>query len=127
MNEKTVKIIDAVCIALFIFMMVFLFVLPEKEQDLLMPVFIVINPFRSGAWIMGAGLLAACIGGRGRTGLILGMIMLVCYLITAFVSLFGLITLTKETELLWYLHPLLLIPAGTAAFRNIRKGRRTSG
>ena len=106
---RKVKIIDGICIAIFLLMGIYMFALPAATQDLLMPVFTVINPFRTGGWIMGAGFLVTCIWGRGRTGLILGILMLVLYLITAFVSLFGLIALTSGGDLLWYLHPVLII------------------
>ena len=38
-----------------------------------------------------------------------GILMLVFYLITTFVILFGLMALTTDWELLWYIHPILII------------------
>jgi hypothetical protein len=109
MSMKTVKIIDGICIAMFLFMMIYIFALPEEMQDTLLPVFQVINPYRTGAWLIGAGFLITCIWGKGRAGLGLRILMLVLYLITAWVSLFGLIALTENWELLWYAHPVLLV------------------
>lgn len=110
MPMKRVMILDGICIVLFLFFMTFLFVLPDREQELLMPVFKILQPYRIGAWIMGIGLLVTCMWGRGKAGLILGLIMLFCYLITTFVTLFGLLALTSQWELLWYLHPVLILP-----------------
>ena len=88
MTMKAVKMIDAICIALFVFMGVYIFALPEGAQDQMMPVFTIINPYQTGAWIMGIGFLVTCLWGKGRTSLVLGIVLLACYLITAFVSLF---------------------------------------
>ena len=107
---KRVMILDGICIVLFLFIMTFIFVLPDREQELLMLVFKILQPYRIGAWIMGIGLLVTCMWGRGKAGLILGIIMLFCYLITTFVTLFGLLVLTSQWELLWYLHPVLILP-----------------
>ena len=121
MSMKAVKIIDAICIVIFVLMGVYIFVLPNATQDLLLPVFTIINPYKTGAWIMGIGFLVTCIWGKGKTGLILGIIMLLCYLITAFVGLFGLIALTYNWELLWYMHPLLIIIGVICALLNRKK------
>ena len=96
---------------------VYIFALPEAAQDLLLPVFTIINPYKTGAWIMGIGFLVTCIWGKGRTGLILGIVLLACYLITAFVSLFGLIVLTSGLDLLWYLNPILIVIGCIVAIR----------
>ena len=114
---KTVKIIDAICIVIFVFMGIYIFALPDATQDLLLPVFTIINPYKTGAWIMGIGFLITCIWGKGRTGLILSIVLLACYLITAFVSLFGLIVLTSGLDLLWYLHPILIVIGCIVAIR----------
>ena len=105
MSMKAVKIIDAICIVIFVLMGVYIFVLPNATQDLLLPVFTIINPYKTGAWIMGIGFLVTCLWGKGRAGLVLGIVLLVCYLITAFVSLVGLMVVTTGLDLLWYLHP----------------------
>ena len=89
MSMKAVKIIDAICIVIFVLMGVYIFVLPNATQDLLLPVFTIINPYKTGAWIMGIGFLVTCLWGKGRAGLVLGIVLLVCYLIMAFVSLVG--------------------------------------
>lgn len=123
MNMKAVKIIDAICIVLFLLMGVYIFVLPESAQDLLMPVFIIINPYKTGAWIMGIGFLITCIRGEGRAGLILGFVLLACYLITAFISLVGLIVVTSGFDLLWYLHPIIIVFACIVAIRRKVKVR----
>lgn len=125
MSMKEVKIIDLICIVVFVFMGVYIFALPNAAQDFLMPVFNVINPYRTGAWIMGIGFLITCIGGEGRTGLALGIILLTCYLITAFVSLVGLMVLTSGLDLLWYLHPIIIIVACIVAIRR-KKARQSS-
>ena len=57
MSMKAVKIIDAICIVIFVLMGVYIFVLPNATQDLLLPVFTIINPYKTGAWIMGIGFL----------------------------------------------------------------------
>ena len=109
MSMKTIMIIDAMCIALFVFMFVYIFALPDTAQNLLMPVFTVINPYQTGGWILGIGFLVTCLWGKGRTGLFLGIVLLACYLITAFASLAGLIVATSVFDLLWYLHPILIV------------------
>lgn len=90
---------------------VYIFVLPDATHDLLLPVFTIINPYKTGAWIMGVGFLITCIWGKGRTGFVLGIVLLACYLIMAFVSLVGLIVVTTGSDFLWYLHPILIIAA----------------
>lgn len=122
---KAVKIIDAICIVIFVFMGVYIFALPNAAQDSLMPVFNIINPYKTGAWIMGIGFLITCLWGKGRAGLILGIVMLVCYLITAFVSLVGLMVVTSGFDLLWYLHPILIVIGCIAAIQR-KKGGRSS-
>lgn len=92
MSEKTVIVVDVICLMLFVLMGIYIFALPAAMQDQLMPLFIVINPFRTGAWIMGIGFLVTCLWGKAKIGLIWGLIMIACYLITAFISLVGLMT-----------------------------------
>ena len=122
MSEKTVIVVDVICLMLFVLMGIYIFALPAAMQDQLMPLFIVINPFRTGAWIMGIGFLVTCLWGKAKIGLIWGLIMIVCYLITAFISLVGLMTVTTAYDLLWYLHPILIV-IGCAALlvRSMRK------
>lgn len=122
---KTVKIIDVICIVLFVFMGVYIFVLPNATQDLLLPVFTIINPYKTGAWIMGIGFLITCIWGKGKTGLVLGIVLLACYLITAFISLFGLIVLTSGVDLLWYLHPIIVLIGCIVVIRRKTRGWST--
>ena len=121
MTMKAVKMIDAICIALFVFMGIYIFTLPEGAQDNLMPVFTIINPYQTGAWIMGIGFLVTCLWGKGRTGLVLGIVLLACYLITACVSLVGLMVITIGLDLLWYLHPTLVVIASIAAIYRRKK------
>ena len=123
MSMKAVKIIDAICIVLFVFMGIYIFALPDASQDSLMPVFNMINPYKTGAWIIGVGFLITCIWGKGRTGLILGIVLLACYLITAFVSLIGLIVITSGVDLLWYLHPILIVIGCIVAIRRKTRGQ----
>ena len=122
MSEKTVIVVDVICLMLFVLMGIYIFALPAAMQDQLMPLFIVINPFRTGAWIMGIGFLVTCLWGKAKIGLIWGLIMMASYLITAFVSLVGLMTVTTAYDLLWYLHPILIV-IGCAALlvRSMRK------
>jgi hypothetical protein len=80
--------------------------------------------YRCSAWITGAGLLITCIWGKGKNGLVLGVIMVICYLITAYITMFGLIMLTSEWELLWYIHPILIIPGSVIALW-IRSRKKT--
>ena len=101
MSMKAVKIIDAICIVIFVLMGVYIFVLPNATQDLLLPVFTIINPYKTGAWIMGIGFLVTCLWGKGRAGLVLGIVLLVCYLI--------LMVVTTGLDLLWYLHPIPIV------------------
>ena len=123
MSMKAVKIIDAICIVLFVFMGIYIFALHDASQDSLMPVFNMINPYKTGAWIIGVGFLITCIWGKGRTGLILGIVLLACYLITAFVSLVGLIVITSGVDLLWYLHPILIVIGCIVAIRRKTRGQ----
>ena len=67
MSMKAVKIIDAICIVIFVLMGVYIFVLPNATQDLLLPVFTIINPYKTGAWIMGIGFLVTCLWGKGTS------------------------------------------------------------
>lgn len=122
MSMKAVKIIDAICIVIFVLMGVYIFVLPNATQDLLLPVFTIINPYKTGAWIMGIGFLVTCLWGKGKAGLVLGIVLLVCYLITAFVSLVGLMVVTTGLDLLWYLHPIPIVIGCIVAI--CRKRRR---
>lgn len=122
MSEKTVIVVDVICLMLFVLMGIYIFALPAAMQDQLIPLFIVINPFRTGAWIMGIGFLVTCLWGKAKIGLIWGLIMMACYLITAFISLVGLMTVATAYDLLWYLHPILIV-IGCAALlvRSMRK------
>lgn len=122
MSTKAVMIIDGICIVLFIFMWIYIFAFSDGLQDQLMPVFTVINPYQTGAWIMGIGFLVTCLWGKGRQGLIWGIVMLACYLFTAAVSAVGLIVVTSGLDLLWYLHPVLIIIAFICAI--LRKRRQ---
>ena len=122
MSMKAVKVIDIICIVIFVLMGVYIFALPEATQDLLLTVFTIINPYKTGAWIMGIGFLVTCLWGKGKAGLVLGVVLLVCYLITAFVSLVGLMVVTTGLDLLWYLHPILVVIGCIVAIR--RKRRR---
>ena len=121
MYMRAVKVIDAICIILFVFMGIYIFALPEGAQDQMESVFTIINPYRTGAWIMGIGFLVTCLWGKGRTSLVLGIVLLACYLITAYVSLFGLMVITSGLDLLWYLHPILIVIACIAAVCRRRK------
>ena len=123
MSMKAVKIIVAICIALFVFMGIYIFALPNGVQDMLMPVFSIVNPYKTGAWIIGIGFLITCIWGKGRTGLILGIVMLVCYIVTAFVSLVGLMVVTSGYDLLWYLHPVPVVIGCIVAIRSKTRGQ----
>lgn len=122
MSEKTVIVVDVICLMLFVLMGIYIFALPAAMQDQLMPLFIVINPFRTGAWIMGIGFLVTCLWGKAKIGLIWGLIMIACYLITAFISLVGLMTVATAYDLLWYLHPVPIV-TGCAVLlvRSMRK------
>ena len=124
MSMKAVKVIDIICIVIFVLMGVYIFALPEATQDLLLTVFTIINPYKTGAWIMGIGFLVTCLWGKGKAGLVLGVVLLVCYLVTAFVSLVGLMVVTTGLDLLWYLHPVLIV-VGCAAllYRSVRNRR----
>ena len=124
MSEKTVIVVDVICLMLFVLMGIYIFALPAAMQDQLMPLFMVINPFRTGAWIMGIGFLVTCLWGKAKIGLIWGLIMIACYLITAFISLVGLMTVATAYDLLWYLHPVLIV-VGCAAllYRSVRNRR----
>ncbi|WP_143096058.1 hypothetical protein [Eubacterium pyruvativorans] len=119
---KAVKVIDIICIVIFVLMGVYIFALPNAAQDFLLPVFTIINPYKTGAWIIGIGFLVTCLWGKGKAGLVLGVVLLVCYLITAFVSLVGLMVVTTGLDLLWYLHPILVVIGCIVAIR--RKRRR---
>ena len=121
MSMRAVKVIDAICIILFVFMGIYIFALPEGAQDQILPVFTIINPYQTGAWIMGIGFLVTCLWGKSRTGLVLGIVLLACYLITAFVSLVGLMVITSGLDLLWYLHPILVVISCIAAIYRRKK------
>ena len=112
---------DGLCIVLFLFIMAFVFVLPSQQQEPFLPLFSIL--YRTGAWIIGGGLVCTCLWGKGRAGLILGILMLVFYLITTFVTLFGLMALTVEWELLWYIHPVLVIPGCIFALWSRRRNK----
>ena len=119
MSMKAVWLVDGLCTVLFIFIMAVIFVLPSPQQEFLLSLFSIL--YRTGAWIMGAGLVFACLWGRGKPGLMLGIMMLIYYMITTFFTLFGLMVLTTEWELLCYIHPLIIIPGCILALRNRKK------
>ena len=121
MSMKTVMIIDGICIVLFLFMWIYMFALSDRMQDQLMPVFTIINPFQTGAWIIGVGFLVTCLWGKGKSALIWGIVLLVCYLITAAVSVIGLMVMTSALDLLWYLHPVLIVIACIIAIRRRKR------
>ena len=124
MSEKTVIVVDVICLMLFVLMGIYIFALPAAMQDQLMPLFIVINPFRTGAWIMGIGFLVTCLWGKAKIGLIWGLIMIACYLITAFISLVGLMTVATAYDLLWYLHPVPIVTGcAVLLYRSVKKRR----
>ena len=123
MSMKAVKIIDAICIVIFVLMYVYIFALPDAAQDLLLPVFTIINPYKTGAWIMGIGFLVTCLWGKGKACLVLGVVLLACYLITAFVSLVGLMVVTRGLDLLWYLHPIPIVIGCIVAIRRRTRGQ----
>ena len=124
MSEKTVIVVDVICLMLFVLMGIYIFALPAAMQDQLMPLFIVINPFRTGAWIMGIGFLVTCFWGKAKIGLIWGLIMIACYLITAFISLVGLMTVATAYDLLWYLHPVPIVTGcAVVIYRSVKKRR----
>lgn len=116
MTRKVVWFIDGICAVVFVFLMVFIFALSSQQQTSLAPLFSII--YRTGAWIIGAGLILTCLLGRGKSGSILGVIMLLFYLISTFLTLFGIMALTSGWELLWYIHPLLIIPGCFIALLN---------
>ncbi len=72
MSVKTVIVVDVICLMVFVLMGIYVFALPAAMQDQLMSVFMVINPFRTGAWIMGIGFLVTCLWGKAKIGLIWG-------------------------------------------------------
>ena len=111
MSMKNIKVIDAICLLVFTFMIMYIFAMPTRLQEMLRPVFIVINPYRIGSWIMGIGFSVTCIWGKERSVLRWGVLMFICYLITAFLSFFGLLTLVSNWEFLWFLHIVLVICA----------------
>jgi len=123
MSMKAVKIINVICIVIFVLMGVYIFALPNAAQGLLLPVFTIINPYKTGAWIMGIGFLVTCLWGKGKAGLVLGVVLLACYLITAFVSLVGLMVVTTGFDLLWYLHPIPVVIGCIAAIRRKTRGQ----
>ena len=122
MSMKAVKVIDIICIVIFVLMGVYIFALPEATQDLLLTVFTIINPYKTGAWIMGIGFLVTCLWGKGKAGLVLGVVLLVCYLVTAFVSLVGLMVVTTGLDLLWHLHPIPVVIGCIVAIRRKTRG-----
>ena len=129
MSMKAVKVIDIICIVIFVLMGVYIFALPEATQNLLLPVFTIINPYKTGAWIMGIGFLVTCLWGKGKAGFVLGVVLLACYLITAFVSLVGLMVVTTGFDLLWYLHPIPVVIGCIVAIRwhrSLRSGLLSS-
>ena len=103
------------------FLLLMAFILPSQQQEPLIPVVSIL--YRTGAWIIGTGLVCTCLWGKGRAGLVFGIIMLVLYLITAFITLFGLMALTDEWELLWYIHPVLVIPGCIFALWSRRRNK----
>ena len=120
---KVVKIIDVICIVLFVALMVYIFALPSGMQELLTPVFSIL--YRCCAWIIGAGLVITCIWGKGKGGIVFGILLLLCYLMATFITLFALMVLTTEWELLWYVHPVFVIPGcAIALWKRHRSGRK---
>jgi len=46
-----VLVIDGICLLTFVSMGVYIFALSGEMQDLFLPAFTIINPYRTGGWI----------------------------------------------------------------------------
>ena len=99
--------------------MIFTFDFPAQEDQILVSLFSIM--YRTGAWITGAELVVTCLWGKGRPGLVMGIMMLVLYTVTTFFTMFGLMALTKGWELLWYINPFLVFPGCVLALWGRKK------
>lgn len=122
-NDWIVLVIDGICILLFLLFISFIFVLPDETQEKVLPAFAIINPFTTGAYALGCGLLVTCVWGKGRTILSLGVVIAVCYMIIVLISLVAVMGMTSTVELLIYLpHVVIIIACLTIIYRRVVRG-----
>jgi len=122
-SDWIVLAIDGICILLFLLFISFIFVLPDEAQEKVLPAFAIINPFTTGDYALGCGLLVTCIWGKGRTILSLGAVIAVCYMIFVLISLVAVMGMTSTVELLIYLpHVVIIIACLTIIYRRVVRG-----
>ena len=121
MSTKALWLIGGLCVVLHVFIMIFPFDFPAQEDQMLVSLFSIM--YHTGVWIIGAELVFSCLWGKGRPGLVLGVLMLLFYTVITFITMFGLMPLTNEWELLWYIHPLLVFPGCIFAIWSGKKKR----
>ncbi len=121
-NPIGITIIGIVCLLFFAAFIVYAFMDVPGLEGLLAPVFELINPFTTGAYFMGCGLLLTLMYARGNGGATLGLLVAVCYLIMAAVCLVALINLHS---LVMYGPNVLIVIAGIVIM--VQKGKRKRG
>jgi len=121
-SNRLVLIIDGLCILLFLLFVSFIFVLPEEVQKKVLPAFAIINPFTSGAYVLGCGLLVTCIWGKGRIILSLGVVIAGCYMMIVLISLVAVMGMTSAVELLFFLpHVVIIVACLIVIYRRIAR------
>lgn len=121
-NPVGITIIGIVCLLFFAAFIVYAFMDVPGLEGLLAPVFNVINPFTTGVYFMGCGLLLTLMYARGGAGATLGMVVAICYLVMAAISLVALINLHS---LSMYGPNVIIVIAGIVIM--VQKGRRKRG
>ncbi|MBQ9060753.1 MAG: hypothetical protein IJ128_06400 [Firmicutes bacterium] len=118
-NPIGITIVGVICLLFFAAFIVYAFMNVPGLEELLAPVFNTINPFTSGVYFMGCGLLLTLMYARGNAGATLGLVVAVCYLIMAAVSLVALINLHSLTM---YGPNVVIVIAGIVIM--VQKGKR---
>ena len=121
-NPVGITIIGIVCLLFFAAFIVYAFMDVPGLEGLLAPVFNVINPFTTGVYFMGCGLLLTLMYARGGAGATLGMVVAVCYLVMAAISLVALIIMHS---LSMYGPNVIIVIEGIVNV--VQKGKRKRG
>ncbi len=121
-NPIWLTALDIVCLAFFAAFLMLIFCPIHQVEEFLDPLFAVINPFTTGVYSMGCGLLITLMNARGKTGLILGALMSVSYLIMTAISLVALMGASSISDLMMYGPNVIIVLAGI--FILIQRGKK---
>ena len=120
-NPIWVTFIAAVCLLFFLVFLLYVFTDLPFIQRLGDPLFNSLNPFTTGVYLLGCGLLITLQCARGKTGMILGLLMAVSYLVMAAISLVALMGLSGPSDLLMYGPNVIIVILGIMIM--VRRGK----